>query len=108
MSKLDADLIEIDLIYYYKKMGKSYNLTAGGEGLTGFKQSDKAKKIISEKNRGRLRSEETRKRISEARKGKPGTNKGKHFSEDIKKKMSAAAAKIQVAQFDLDENFIKV
>lgn len=30
LAKVDANLIEIDLIYYYQKIGMSYNIAAGG------------------------------------------------------------------------------
>lgn len=32
LTKLDADIIEQDLIFYYKKEGISYNIADGGEG----------------------------------------------------------------------------
>ena len=41
-------------------------------------------------NEGKKFSEETRKKMSEARKGKTGPNKGKKFSEDTRKKMREA------------------
>lgn len=47
LTKLDAKLIEIDLIYYYKKIGKSYNITDGGEGTLGRPNSEHARKLIS-------------------------------------------------------------
>lgn len=41
-------------------------------------------------SKGKIFSEETRKKISEARKGKEPWNKGKHHSEETKKKISEA------------------
>lgn len=35
LNKVSADLIEKDLIYYYKSINKSYNITDGGEGVSG-------------------------------------------------------------------------
>lgn len=35
LSKLEANMIEKDLIYYYKKIHKSYNVADGGEGKCG-------------------------------------------------------------------------
>ena len=40
--------------------------------------------------KGKPKSEETKKKIREAHKGKPGPNKGKKFSEETKKKMREA------------------
>ena len=108
LSKLDADLIEVDLIYYYKKIDKSYNLAAGGEGYTGLRHSDETKKQISEKNRGKKRSEETKKRMSEVMRGKPSWNKGKTFSKETRKKMSESSKKVSVVQYDLEGNIIKI
>ncbi len=45
--------------------------------------------FISKNNKGRHHSEETKKKLSEARKGKPTWN-GKHHSEETKKKMAEA------------------
>lgn len=45
LTKLDADMIERDLIFYYKKLGKSYNITEGGEGvMQGRKHTEASKK----------------------------------------------------------------
>lgn len=49
-----------------------YNITDGGEGCSGPK------------------SEEWKKKVSEAKKGKVSGNKGKHYSEKTKRKMSEA------------------
>ena len=41
-------------------------------------------------NKGKKRSEETKRKISEAKKGKPAWNKGKKHTEETKRKMSEA------------------
>ena len=56
LDQLNADIIEEDLIYYYKQIGKSYNLANGGSVNRGWKMSEEAK--------------ETREKISKALKGK--------------------------------------
>lgn len=53
-----------------------------------YKVSEETKRKISEAHKGRHRSEETKNRISEALKGRPGSNKGKKFSEEHKNKIS--------------------
>ena len=54
-------------------------------------RSEEFKKKISAANRRRgPMSEETKRRISEARKGKPAHNKGKKMSEEQRKKMREA------------------
>ena len=60
---------------------------------------------------GKHHSEETRKKLSDAHKGKQvGENNpfyGKHHSEESKKKMSDAKPKKPINQFTLDGDFIK-
>ena len=57
-----------------------------------------AAKASSEAQKGKPKSEETRKKIAEALKGKPSGNKGKHFSEESKKKLSEAHKGKQVGE----------
>ena len=49
-----------------------------------------AAEASSKANKGKHPSEETRKKLSEAKKGKPSPNKGKHLSEETRKKLSEA------------------
>jgi len=96
----EAKNIEILLIEKYgrKDLGKGnlVNMTDGGEGSPGVIISEETRKKISEANKGRkgcmlgkTHSEEARKKISEANKG--NTNMlGKTHSEETKKKMSEA------------------
>ena len=61
--------------------GILHNRTDGGEGLSGLVHSEETKRKVSDANKGRTQSEETRKKRSEALKGKP-------LSEETKRKMS--------------------
>lgn len=74
-----------------------YNLTDGGEGSIGRLCSEETRKKISEAhkgkpawNKGKKMSEEQKKKLSNARKGRTPWNKGKCHSEESKKKMSEA------------------
>ncbi len=71
------------------------NLTEGGEGTSGFKLSEETRRRMSEakkkqwRENPRVTSEETKKKISESLKGNKH-NVGKKHSEETKKKMSEA------------------
>ena len=79
------------------------NLTDGGEGQSGFIHSEETKKKMREARKGKINpplSEETRRKISEASKGKTHSEetrrkiseaiKGRKFSEETRRKMSEA------------------
>jgi hypothetical protein len=64
------------------------NQTLGGEGAFGLKHSDETKRKISEANKGRITSPETKAKISAKSKGHPNYNLS--HTEEAKAKMSAA------------------
>lgn len=73
-----------------------YNLTDGGDGLLGWHPDEERLNVLRaqmrqfhEQNRGSHPSEETRKKQSEAKKGKPGHS----MSEELKRKLSLANSK---------------
>ena len=69
------------------KKPNGYNLTDGGEGTYGYKHTEETKKKMSEASKGRKlktpRSEEYRKAVSER-------SKGRTLSEEAKRKISMA------------------
>ena len=78
-----------------------YNATRGGDGITGYRHTDDAKRRMSEARRGEKNvnwgglSEEHRRRVSEGRKGKGLGNKsalGYHHTEEAKARIGAATA----------------
>ena len=66
------------------------NLTNGGEGASGHVKSEEAKKKISEANSGKIRTEEAKKKMSKAKIGKKAHNFGVPQTEKTKKKISEA------------------
>lgn len=73
-----------------------YNLTDGGDGLTGWHPDEERLKVLqaqmrelAEKRRGTHPSEETRKKQSDAKKGKPGHPMPEH----LRKQLSLANSK---------------
>jgi len=69
------------------------NLTDGGGGIKGFKHSEEYKKLKSTQGKRLVQSEEAKRKISEANKGKPNAFKGKKrkpFTEEHKEKIRQA------------------
>ena len=125
------DKAEIFWIAYFRKMGFILtNLTNGGEGTLGTKQSQETKDKKSAKLRGRkcspetverMRlaslgkspSEETRKKIGDAHRGKKASEetkarmgaarRGRHHTKDAKRKISLAHG----AQPFIDQNGVR-
>lgn len=75
---------ELIFIRHSEHIGLHWKGKSGAKGKH-WKLSEVTKRKISEANKGHIVSEETRKRLSDAlkvktwTKGKPGTNKGKHW-----------------------------
>ena len=90
LDQLNADIIEEDLIYYYKQIGKSYNLANGGFVNKGWNQSEESKKKISEANKGKKMSEESKEKIRLSKLGENNPNYGKSPSEQTRQKISKA------------------
>jgi group I intron endonuclease len=65
---------------------------------TGRTHSDEVKKKIGLKHKGKIVSEETRRKLSEFNKGKPSPTKGKKMSEESRKKMSESAIKARTGK----------
>lgn len=82
-TKEETDEAEKFWIKEYRSRGKAqYNIADGGQGSSG-KRSEETKKKISEAKKGKHPSDEIKKKISE-------TLKGKHPSDETKKRMSEA------------------
>ena len=80
--------------------GILHNRTNGGDGISGYVFSEETKKKLSEAHKGKTHSEESKRKMSEVNKGKTlseehkiklsEAKKGKTFSEESKRKMSEA------------------
>lgn len=84
---------EVELISFYHSNDPEYgyNNSVGGERIAlGCRHSEETRKRMAEARKGKPLSEETKKRMSEAKKGKPRKPR-KPFSEEARKHMSKAA-----------------
>jgi len=83
----EAQDLERSLITSYRlSSARLLNCNDGGEG--GFNPSPETRRKISNASKGRTHSEETRKKLSDGKKGIPSKLKGKTFSEEHRKNMS--------------------
>jgi len=106
VEKCPIELLNEREIHWIKKLHshfteKGYNFSWGGEApMRGLNHSEKTKKKMSESsprlsgenhhNFGTHPSEETRKKLSNAKTEEKNNNFGKHLSEETKEKISAA------------------
>lgn len=92
LTESEAKELEQCYIQWYDTTNRNYgyNITLGGESASGYTHTEEARKKISEAGKGRQMSEETRQKISESRLGEKHHNFGKHPSEETRKKMSEA------------------
>lgn len=106
----ELNRLEIYYIGYYDTYNNGYNLTLGGMGHLGIERSKETRKRISESNKGRVVSEETRyKQIIAAKNRKPisietrqkmsESQKGRKHSEAAKQKMSMSQSGSKNAMF---------
>ena len=86
---ITADELKALDMYYNRPADELIFLTKS-EHSSLRKPSKETKKKMSDARKGKPRSAETRKKLSEAHKGKPSPTKGKHFSEETKNKLSEA------------------
>lgn len=65
-----------------------YNLTAGGDGISGLKHSQEAKDKVSKANTGRIFSQKTREQMRKSHTGKPSSMLG-HQQTDNQKRLQS-------------------
>ena len=80
-----ANALEIIYIHRYNPI---FNFTIGGDGTRGYKLSEETKKKIGKANKGKKRTLQQRKQMSERVKGKNNPMYGKTHSDKVKKAVS--------------------
>ena len=84
----EANLKEKELIKFYDSFKNGYNSTEGGDGSSGCLHTEDSKRRMSESRKGRVITKEWRQHLSEALKGRTCPTKGKRITESHKKKIS--------------------
>ena len=103
-NKEDALNYESFLIAMLDSVNNGYNVSAYGSG--DFKKSEDTKKKISEARTGKHHSEDTKRKISEAKIGEKHPMFGKHFSAEHKKKIAESMGVNGILQYSKDGEFI--
>ena len=86
--------VEKDLIIQFQtKVPFGYNLTDGGDGVFGFKQSEEQKERNGDLKRGTKHSEETKQKMKIAHLGENNHFYGKNHTEEAKRKNADAHKK---------------
>lgn len=84
--------------FYLDLLSPEYNILKNAGNSLGFQHSEDSKAKMSKAGLGRTFSEETRKKISESRKGGKHPLFGKTHSEDTRKKMSDTRTGIKLSE----------
>ena len=87
-NKDEALNVEEMFIWLFDSTNGGYNISSYGNGH--YERTEEQKRKMSEAKTGKHHSEESKKKISEALSGEKSPNFGKHFSEEHKKKISEA------------------
>ena len=113
LSESDAGKIEEELIVKYRSRDDryGYNIREGGSRSH---ISDETRRRMSDAKKGKRFSKESRAKMSVAKKGKPTWNKGLRHSDESRKRMSESHIKNadvgigcrHVSQFDIEGNLI--
>lgn len=100
LTERDAKTKEIELIKLKKTQDPrfGYNLTAGGDGMTGFKTYESTKRKLSEINKGKTHTEDSKRKMSESRRGEKAYWYGKKIPDHVRRKISEAKTGKNVGQ----------
>lgn len=91
LGQADAKSVEMELIADFRQAGADLtNLTDGGDGASGHVHSAAAREKMAAARRGTKASDEVRRKMSEARKGRPSGRAGKTLSDASKAKIAAS------------------
>ena len=102
--KQEALNLEEMFIWLFDSTNDGYNISSYGG--SSYKRTEEHRKKISEAHTGKHLSEETRKKISESKTGEKHPMFGKHFSEEHNNKISQSKGVNGILQFSKDGEFI--
>jgi len=91
-AKTISDLKELEkqlIVQYQTKVPNGYNLTDGGDGLTGYRHTEEQKKRNGDAKRGTIHSDKTKQKMKDAHLGENNHFYGKSHSKETKQRISA-------------------
>ena len=103
-NKDEALNIEEMFIRLFDSTNGGYNISSYGNGH--YERTEEQKRKMSEAKTGKHHSEESKKKISEALSGEKAYWYGKHHSEEYRKKISQSMGVNGILQFSKDGEFI--
>lgn len=102
--KQEALNVEEMFIWLFDSTNGGYNISSYGNGH--YERTEEQKRKMSEAKTGKHHSEESKKKISEALSGEKAYWYGKHHSEEYRKKISQSMGVNGILQFSKDGEFI--
>ena len=103
-NKDEALNVEEIFIWLFDSTNGGYNISSYGNGH--YERTEEQKRKMSEAKTGKHHSEESKKKISEALSGEKAYWYGKHHSEEYRKKISQSMGVNGILQFSKDGDFI--
>ena len=103
-NKDEALNVEEIFIWLFDSTNGGYNISSYGNGH--YERTEEQKRKMSEAKTGKHHSEESKKKISEALSGEKAYWYGKHHSEEYRKKISQSMGVNGILQFSKDGEFI--
>lgn len=101
----DLNMLEMSFIERYNP---KFNFTKGGDGSAGFKMSDESKRKISESKKGKHHTKEHKQKISESMKGRMFSHEHKQkLSESLKGKPKSEKHKEKISN-GLKKNYGRI
>lgn len=85
-------------IIYIRRYKPQFNFTIGGDGTIGYKHTKETKKKISEANKGKKRTLEQRKEMSKRAMGEKNGMYGKTHSDKVKKAVSQRCKNVPITE----------
>lgn len=102
LTNVELNYLEIKEIFKHKFLYDEipkFNFTIGGEGLSGFSHTEKTKQKLSEVNKDKILTKETKKKISESLSGE-NHPRWKDYARIIKKGINENGKQIYAIKFN--------